>query len=160
MKIWTQAELETLVACDKRTIDPPKKSMRLELGSYRNEASLESLDGQLSFRVFFRQNAKFPENFTVGLDFLPRDEPGSICLLRCNGPHGPHLLWPHHTHFHIHKVKAGNVNEGRKSEAFAEVTASYASFEEAIRHFGTLCGITDWHLHFQDLQQLLFKDLP
>jgi len=121
---------------------------------------IESSDSQHSFRVFFRQNAKFPENFTVGLDFLPRDEPGSICLLRCNGPHGPHLLWPHHTYFHIHKVTAENVNEGRKSEAFAEVTASYASFEEAIRHFGTLCGITDWHLHFQDLQQLLFKDLP
>ncbi len=123
VKTWIQSELDELVACEKRTIDPPKKHMRLELGSYRNEASLESLDGEHSFRVFFRQNAKFRENFTVGLDFVPRDEPGAICLLRCNGPHGPHQLWPHHAKFHIHKVMAENVNEGRKSEAFAEATA-------------------------------------
>jgi hypothetical protein len=160
MKTWTQAELDALVACDKRTLDPPKKSMRLELGSYRNEATLQSLDGQHSFRVFIRQNAKFTENFTIGLDYIQRDEPGSICLLRCNGPHGPHVLWSHHAQFHIHKALADNVNGGRKSEAFAEVTASYASLEEAIRHFGSICHITDWNLHFPDLQQLLFKDLP
>jgi len=160
MKSWTQAEIDTLIACDKRTLEPPKKSLRLESGSYRNEATLESLDAQHSFRVFLRQNAKFSENFTIGLDFLPRDEPGAVCLLRCNGPHGPHVLWPHHAQFHIHKALAENLNEGRKSEAFAEVTASYASFEEAIRHFGALCRITDWNLHFPNLQQLLFKDLP
>ena len=159
MKTWTQVELDALISCDKRTIDPPKKSMRLEFGSYRNEATLESLDRQHTFRVFFRLNAKFTENFTVGLDFFPRDEPGAICLLRCNGPHGPHVLWPHHIQFHIHKALAEEVNEGRKSEAFAEVTASYGSFEEAIRHFGSFCHVTDWDLHFPDLRQLLFKDL-
>ena len=160
MKVWTQVELDYLVACEKRTVDPPKKTMRLELGSHRNEAALESFDAQHSFRVFFRRNDKFRENFTVGLDFVPRDEPGSICLLRCNGPHGPHELWPHHTQFHIHKAVADNVNEGRKAEAFAEITGSYASFEEACRHFGKICHITDWENHFPDLQQLLFKDLP
>ncbi len=159
MKTWTQAELDALIACDKRTLEPPKKSMRQESGSYRNDATLQSLDGQHAFRVFIRQNVKFIENFTIGLDFVPRDEPGSICLLRCNGPHGPHALWPHHAQFHIHKALAENVNEGRKPEAFAEVTASYASLEEAISHFGALCHITDWNLHFPDLRQLLFKDL-
>lgn len=159
MKTWTQDELDALISCDKRTLEPPKKIMRLEFGSYRNEATLESLDAKHSFRVFLRQNAKFHENFTVGLDFIPRDEPGSICLLRCNGPHGPHQLWPHHTQFHIHMVKAENVNEGRKSEAFADPTTSYGSFDEAIRHFGSLCHVTDWNSHFQ-VQQLLFKDLP
>ncbi len=63
MKTWTQAELDALIACDKRTLEPPKKSMRLELGNYRNEATLRSLDGQHSFRVFIRQNAKFSENY-------------------------------------------------------------------------------------------------
>lgn len=160
MKTWSQAELDALVACEKRTLEPPRKSVRLESGSYRNEATLQSLDGQHSFRVFIRQNAKFTENFTVGLDYIQRDEPGSICLVRCNGPHGPHVLWPHHDRFHMHKALAENLNEGRKAEAFAEVTASYASLEEATRHFGRLCHITDWHLHFPDFQQLLFKDLP
>lgn len=160
MKTWTQAELDALIACGKRTLEPPKKSMRLESGSYRNEATLQSLDEQHTFRVFIRQNAKFTENFTIGLDYIQRDEPGSVCLLRCNGPHGPHVLWAHHAQFHIHKALAENVNEGRKSEAFAEATASYASLEEAVRHFGSLCHITDWNLHFPDIQQLLFKDLP
>lgn len=160
MKTWTQVELDHLVTCDKRTVDPPKKTMRLELGSHRNEATLQSLDDQHSFRVFIRQNAKFTENFTIGLDFLPRDEPGTICLLRCNGPHGPHALWPHHAQFHIHKALAENVNEGRKPEVFAEITGSYATLDEAIRHFGTLCHITDWHLYFPDIKQLLFPNLP
>lgn len=88
MKTWTQEELDALIACGKRTLDPPRKSMREESGSLRNEAMLESVDGLYTFRVFIRQNVKFPENFSVGLDFVPRDEPGSVCLLRCNGPMG------------------------------------------------------------------------
>jgi hypothetical protein len=159
MKTWTQHELDELLACEKVTIDPPKKRMRLDRGSFRTEATLQSIVGEHAFRVFFRQNAKFRENFTVGLDFNLRDEPGSICLARCNGQHGPHELWPYHSEFHIHLAKAEVVNEGRKSEAFAEATESYANFDEAIRHFGSLCHITDWHLHFPDLQQMLFEDL-
>ena len=92
MKHWTQAELDALVTCRKLTLDPPRKSMREESGSLRNEAMLESVDCLFTFRVFIRQNVKFPENFSVGMDFVPRDEPGSVCLLRCNGPHGPHVL--------------------------------------------------------------------
>jgi len=160
MKTWTQDEIDSLVACQKQTIDAPKRTMRTEKGSHRNEATLQSLDEEHTFRVFFRQNAKFPENFTVGLDYLPRQEPGSICLVRCNGPHGPHLLFPHHTHFHIHHARADALNEGRKSEVFAEITTSYASYTEAIRYFGTYCHITDWYLHFPAIEQLLFPDLP
>lgn len=160
MKTWTQAEIDALIACDKRTIEPPRKTMRLELGSYRNDAKLESLDGQYFFRVFIRKNAQFQENFTIGLDFIRRDEPGSICLIRCNGPHGPHQLWPHHDRFHVHKALAENLNEGRKSEAYAEICDSYASLDEAVRHFGAVCHITDWNVHFPSLQLQLFKDSP
>lgn len=134
--------------------------MREEWGSYRNEATLESTDDQHRFRVFFRQNAKFPENFTIGLDFISRDEPGSICLLRCNGPHGPHRLWPHHSQYHIHRAKAENLNEGMKAEAFAEVTKAYASFPEAILHFGSICHILNWQEYFPSIQTELFPDLP
>lgn len=160
MKTWTQDELDALIACPKRTLDPPKNSMREEWGSYRNEATLESQDGLHAFRVFIRQNIMFPENFTVGLDFIPRDERGSVCLLRCNGPHGPHLLWPHHVHYHVHKAHEENLKEGRKAEAFAEVTEAYACLEEAIRHFGRLCAIMDWEDYYPSERQMLFEETP
>ena len=160
MKTWSQDELDELLACPKRTIEPPKRSMRTEMGSHRNEALLESEDGRHRFRVFIRQNADFAENFSIGLEYHPREEAGSITLLRCNGPHGPHKLWPHHAQYHIHKAKAENLLEGGRAEAFAEITPAYASFEEALRHFGEICHIADWSIHYPPLEQMLFKNLP
>lgn len=101
----------------------------------------------------------FIENFSIGLDFVPQDEPGSIRLLRCNGPHGPHRLWSHHTRFHIHQTKAEDLNNGLKVEAFAEITVAYGSFEEAIRQFGSICQIVDWGECFPAIQADLFPDL-
>lgn len=69
-------------------------------------------------------------------------------------------MWPHHTQYHVHKAIAENLNEGRKAEAFAEVTEAYATLDEAIRHFGRICAIMDWEEHFPPEQQLLFEDTP
>ena len=49
MKTWSQDELDELIACPKRTIEPPKRSMRTEMGSHRSEAILESEDGRPAF---------------------------------------------------------------------------------------------------------------
>lgn len=160
MKTWSQDELDKLIACPKCTIEPPKRSMRTEMGSHRNEAVLESEDGRHRFRVFIRQSADFAENFSIGLEYQPREDSGAIILLRCNGPHGPHKLWPHHAQYHIHKAKTENLLEGARAEAFAEVTPAYASFEEALRYFGEICHIADWSLHYPSLQQMLFKNMP
>ena len=35
-----------------------------------------------------RRSEDLPENFSVGLVFLPGDGTGEVTLLRCNGPHG------------------------------------------------------------------------
>lgn len=160
MKTWSQDELDELIACPKRTFEPPKRSMRTEMGSHRNEAVLESEDGRHRFRVFIRQSADFAENFSIGLEYQPREDSGAIILLRCNGPHGPHKLWQHHAQYHVHKAKAENLLEGARAEAFAEVTPAYASFEEALRYFGEICHIADWSLHYPSLQQMLFKNMP
>ena len=160
MKVWSQDEIDELLACRKKTTEPPKRGMRTELGSHRNEAIVESEDGRHRFRVFIRQNVDFPENFSIGLEYQAKEEPGSFCMLRCNGPHGPHKLWPHHAQFHIHKAMAGNLQEGYRAEAFAEITPAYASFEEALRHFGEICHIADWSIHYPPLEQMLFKNLP
>lgn len=62
----------------------------------RNDMELESLDGNHGFRAFMRQSLEFTEDFSVGLEYLPKDEPGRFCLVRCNGMHGGHQVHPHH----------------------------------------------------------------
>ena len=94
MKNYSQGEIDGLITCKKRITDPPRKEMKADRGSLRNDMQLESLDGKMEFAVFMRINERFPENFSIGLNFIPRDEPGSFCLLRYNGPHGEHVNTP------------------------------------------------------------------
>ncbi len=83
----TAEEINFLVHCPKIIEEAPKKEMRVDRGSRRNDLRLRTKDGQAAFHVFIRQNEKFPENFSIGLDYLPQDG-GRVPLLRCNGPHG------------------------------------------------------------------------
>jgi hypothetical protein len=39
----------------------------------------------LEFRAFLRRSEDLPENFSIGLVFLPKDGTGEVPLLRCNG---------------------------------------------------------------------------
>lgn len=91
VKKYSQGDLDELIACPKRIIEPPRKEMKSERGSLRNDMQLESLDGKFGFAVFMRINERFPENFSVGLNVVPKNEPGSFCVLRYNGPHGEHV---------------------------------------------------------------------
>lgn len=102
---------------------------------------LMSKDKQFHFRVFMRQSLEFEEDFSVGLDYVPRDEAGSFCLTRCNGRHGGHQAHPHHLSYHIHTAKAEDVNVGISLERHIEITTEYASFYDAIGHFISLTGI-------------------
>jgi len=115
----------------------------------------ESLDGKHTFRVFLRQSRQFTENFSVGIDYLPKDEPGSFCLLRCNGMHGGHKVHPHHLNCHIHRSKAEDVNAGLRVERHIEPTTQYASFRDAQRHFLLLVNVqsTDLNQYFSDITQ-------
>jgi hypothetical protein len=139
VRIYTQEEIENLIRCPKVFPEPIKTGMRLERGHQRNDMRLLSQDGVNAFSVFIRINESFPENFSIGLVFHPRDEPGSFCLLRCNGPHGEFIgnaLTPdHHFHCHIHKAKAENMSDGARPERGGEATDHYASFKEALRYF-------------------------
>ncbi len=73
-------------------------------------------------------------NFSVGLDYSPKEEKGTICLLRCNGP-GGNLQIPHHSSFHIHLATAKTINAGLKPESNIEPTDEYATLEQAIQYF-------------------------
>lgn len=158
MKTYTQQELEALVACPKRITDPPRKEMKSDRGALRNDMFLESTDGKMGFSVFMRINERFPENFSIGLNAHPKDEPGSFCLLRCNGPHGEHVdnpLDPHpHFGFHIHKARQETIEAGLLPELSAEITKNYGSYEEALRHFVKLTNIENAEQYLDVKKQL------
>ena len=85
---YTDDELTNPIACAKRVSVPPKREMRVLGQMFRNDAELESLDGNHTFRAYMRQSRQFAENFSIGLEYRPKDEPASFCLIRCNGRHG------------------------------------------------------------------------
>lgn len=133
--IYTDEDFTQLIACPKRVSQPPRKEMRTDGQMLRNEMEFESMDGKHAFRAFIRQSRSFNENFSLGIDYLPKDEPGSFCLLRCNGMHGGHKVHPHHLNCHIHRSKAEDVNAGLRVERHIEPTSEYAAFRDALRYF-------------------------
>jgi len=153
MRAYTDKELGDLVKCPKCVVEPPLKQMKQERGSRRNNMTLQSKDGEYRFRVFIRQCVEFEEDFSVGLDYFPKDEPGSICLLRCNGQHGANQAFPHHAHYHIHRAKAEDINAGIKIERHIEITSEYASFRDGLAYFLTLISLEEVGKYFPGLSQ-------
>jgi hypothetical protein len=159
--IYTDEDLTQFIACQKRIVSPPRKEMRTEGQMLRNEMELESIDWKHAFHAFMRQNRQFSENFSVGLDYLPKDKQGNFCLLRCNGLHGSHAVYSHHLRYHIHYSKAEDVNAGYCDARHIEQTGEYAAFRDALRYFLRRVNLqdTDLSLHFQRfIQDNLFKE--
>ena len=159
MRMWTQAELDELISSPKQVMDPPRTRMLSERGHQRNDMTMRSLDGERRFSVFMRVNEWFPENFSIGLIYDPRDEPGDLPLLRCNGPHGEHdnspMVDPHpHDSYHIHWARADAINAGLSPIGYAELTDAYASYREALHHFLRLANVVGTEAYFPALDQL------
>lgn len=124
---------------------------------------MQSIDGRYSFSVYIRASIYFKENFSIGMDYSPKEEKGSICLIRCNGAHGENIAFPHHTTFHIHKASAETINSGLKPESNIEETTEYASLDEAIHYFCkevniSLIDIRQYFPPSNNQMQLPFKD--
>jgi len=130
---YTQQEIDDLIACAKVVSDAPKREEKLDRGHFRNDMRLKSADGKLEFRVFMRRSEDLPENFSIGLVFLPRDGTGEVPLLRCNGPHGAFndSFDPLHPHwdFHVHLATAEMIEIGSRPEKPAAVNKDFASYE-------------------------------
>jgi hypothetical protein len=138
--IYTQAEIDQLIACPKMVTEPPAKELKLEGANYRNDARLiASDDTKGAFSVFIRKNADFPENFSIGLIYSPNDGiRQEINLLRCNGKHGVcNRGDPNHPHwnYHIHRASEAALEAGEAAEKYAVTTAEFASLEEAVQYF-------------------------
>ena len=132
---YEDEHIEKLLKCEKEINDPPTSNYKEDRGHKKKNFTLRSSDGLYVFRGFIRYNIRFPENFSVGLDYNPREEKGTICLLRCNGSHGENKQIQHHQSFHIHKATAFTINSKLKSESFIEITNQYASLEQAIQYY-------------------------
>ncbi len=145
MRDWTQEELDALVECPKVIITPPRKEMRPERGSLRNDFEVASKDGKQRFHVFVRQSESFAEDFSIGLIYVPSDEPGEIPLFRCNGQHGTlpsgRLEGESHFAYHVHWPSAEALVVGSEAWSRIEVTRDYASFHEALWHLISITHI-------------------
>ena len=154
---FSQADLDELIVCSKRVTDPPRRELKVESGYERNDFRLESLDGVHQFQAFFRRNERFPENFSLGLDYLPVDGV-RFPLVRVNGPHGDfnRSFDPSHPHSdtHVHRMSAEDLAAGIMKPRLATVSREYASFEQAIPYFLNLVKVMDAGLHFERYLQL------
>jgi hypothetical protein len=154
-----------LISCPKVIADPPEREMRSERGSKRNSMELRSKQDDLEFSVFMRINEDFNENFSIGLNYSPRDERGTLCLLRCNGPHGDFVGGPptfeSHFRYHVHRPKAENMESGLRVESGGEPTEGYASYKDALAFFLKEVNVINASEYFPELTQpMLPLNLP
>lgn len=132
--MYTDQFLNNLIICPKIITEGPK-SAGVSRGSNKTVFTMLSADNQYRFSGFITRNVTFHENFSIGLVFIPIEEKGKICLLRCNGPHGEVRGMQHHSRFHIHKVTADDLNEGIKVERQVQETDEYSTFDDAIQFY-------------------------
>ena len=157
--IYEQEYIENLLSCEKEVIEQPAKDFKEDRGHMKKNFTLRSLDGSYMFRAFIRYNVKFPENFSIGLDYNPKEEKGTICLFRCNGTHGENKQIPHHESFHLHVATAESINSGLKPESNADITDDYASIDGAIQYFIKTINLKqeDRNNFFPEKQERLYE---
>lgn len=139
--MYTEEQIKELIHCPKTIVDVPKKINEVRASFLKKTFTLSSIDGNFNFSGFTTQNLTFPENFSIGLSYNPKDEKGTIPLLRCNGPHGGIKHTPHHAVCHIHTSTAERINNGQKPEGKIELTEDYSTMETAIPFFLKKIGL-------------------
>lgn len=147
MAILSNQEIDHLLSCPKQVTVPPKKEMKVVNKSFRNEFELTSVDGAHSFSVFLRMNCRFPENFSIGLDYHS-PEGGKITLLRCNGDHGPHQNHVIDNAFisggpHVHMATEEALEAEFDPDDYAVPATDYMAYEEALIHFLERVNVVD-----------------
>ena len=149
----SQAEIDALISCGKDITDPPRRETRLSRGHRRNEMLLRSREGGEEFQLFIRENERFPENFSVGLNYLPAGGGKPFPLVRCNGAHGDFnraRSGNPHCQYHVHTVSAQLIAEGKDPLGNASPTSAYASLIGAVRYLCQLAGVSGYELHFPE----------
>ena len=142
----------------------PRYSFREEDGHKRGELDLLSIsDPRIQFQVFIRQNTRYIENFSIGLQYPTSHRiPGTITLVRYNGSHGEEAMSSdgHFARPHIHYLTAQELAEGhlQPRERRRELTDRYGTFEHAIAVFLQDIGVSNANAYFPELAQLRLFD--
>lgn len=138
----TDTEIRDLVFCPKAIgRKDPSRGYRYEQTQRRCNLELTATaDSRMRFSIFVRQNLRYIENFTVGLNYHSNDRRlGMITLVRYNGPHGEAGRQPdgHYAKFHIHRITAAEIASGSRQprELHREITDRYGTLEEALMAF-------------------------
>lgn len=155
----TDQEIQHLIVSPKEIV---KKTPNRGYGQKNSSMSCDlHLKGtgeeETSFIVYIRQNAKFIENYSIGVRYRTEDEKlGIIILVRYNGPHGEtsRAADGHYAKTHTHRIThddllAGNTNPQERDR---EITDRYSTFEDALRVFFGDINIQNWTSYFPGLE--------
>lgn len=151
------SEIEYLIRCEKKVIEPPHKNFHIVGANKRNDFKVSADNDDKLFSVFLRQNIEFQENFSIGL--LYHFEGKKVLLFRVNGNHGEVVTNPlkpsPHFGYHVHKLTENEFDLGNYYDPKLHTeTEAYASFDQAIVFFIRHVNIIDGLSHFPNLNQL------
>ena len=155
----TDQQIQDLVVHPKAiTRKDPSKGYRQENRQRRCDLELEStLDGNITFPVFVRQNTEFIENFSIGLRYriAASQTLGTITLVRYNGPHGETSRHSdgHFAKSHVHRITESEIESGstQPQESDREITYRYNTFEQALVVFFNDIHVTNSEDYFPRL---------
>jgi len=159
----TDSDLKMLIECPKKIIEAsPAKEMAQDKRNgfvLRKKMILTSCDGGHEFDVFFRQNTKFYEQFSIGLRYHTHDKQlGKVIILRYNGQHTTKAKDSskddHPSSFHIHRTNESLLAKKITEPSEIEITEKYSTFDSARFHFFKATGIQNANKYFpQDEKQ-------
>lgn len=154
------AERKTLPKNWRNRLQPLPKE---RAGFSQRDYELEGGRGN-RFVVFTRINDNYPNDFSIGLQFIDVDEKIRQTLIRFNGSSHKHTnhwekirgMTPHSFHgaFHIHRATERYQRDGQNIDGYAEVTTKFSSFETALQVFVSNFG---FEFENNDPQMRLFE---
>jgi len=158
--IRSDEEILNLIKCDKaicKKPPAPKESNR----DTKRKFMVVSTEKSLELDVFFAQNIRLPNDFSIGLMFE------NFLLFRCNGFHGTTVAgyhkYDHHAQVHSHTLTFDDIMNGRKNHPskIEVLTGKYVDFESAQLFFLQTCGINNYqdYFDFSKLDQMSIYDL-
>ncbi|MCL2828701.1 MAG: hypothetical protein FWD99_08205 [Oscillospiraceae bacterium] len=140
-------EILRIIKCEK-IISRKPPNLKESNRDRKCKFNVASTDSSLIFEVFFAQNIKLPDDFSIGLMF------GDFQLIRYNGFHGETIAgfhrYEHHAKVHSHTLTLDDIMNGRgpNPSKIEYMTGKYYDFESAQRFFLRECSIINYEEYF------------
>lgn len=157
----TDSDIMDLLHCPKEITSHARKDMMIENASERNDMVVQSAKDYYTepqiFKIFIRRSVFLPEDFSIGLIWLPKNN-NRIILLRYNGRHGLNRSVHHQRVPHIHHLNAQDIQMEKYDPHHAAETDRFHSLEDALPLFLKECNIIDGEKDFPQLQEISLFD--